>query len=231
MANKIFLVFLVLNTFFLLPILAQKQRIDYQFWPGSTLKINLKKGWEPSFQYRARFIENAKTYQGSYFFATLNKKINKHFEGIFNYRLSFVVNKGTYHRFALGINANQKFGKTSLTLRPYLQYQKQFFIGDNEGSTATSTYFRPRFTVKESISKKFDAYVYAEPFINLKNNNHIDWWQNSAGVKWEYAKNKELNLYYIWQPDYSKKKFWTYHIFGLSLDFTIKPKSNKKSIQ
>lgn len=200
----------------------QNRKDDIQAWAGASLKVNLKKGWDIAAQYRLRITDNITHYKGSYVFLYLDKRLNDHLSLTTNYRLALVEN-GTYHRYAFGIEGQQKFGIVTVSLRPMLQYQKQNFSGDNSGSTDTDTYLRTRLSVKTPITRQLDAYIYAEPFYKLDKNPNLDWWQNSVGLKYEYAKRKKINLYYIWQPDYSKKLFRTINIIGLGLDFTIKP--------
>jgi hypothetical protein len=194
---------------------------DLQTWYGASLKYDLPKGWAISGQYRLRMIDNSSTYRGSYFFAQVDKKLTEHFSLMTNYRLA-LVNNGTFHRYAFGVEAKQDFGRFKLSLRPMIQYQKQNFTDDNDTPTDTDTYLRTRFTVKYPLSRKWDVYAYAEPFYKLDKKPNIDWWQNSAGLKYEFAKGMKANLYYIWQPDYSHKQFRTNHVVGLDLEFTIK---------
>jgi Protein of unknown function (DUF2490) len=211
-----FLIFL--NSF---SVFSQNKKDDLQAWAGTSLKFNLKKGWDVSIQYRVRFTKNITYYKGSYLFGQIDKKINENFALMTNYRLA-MVDQGTFHRYAFGLEAQKRWGIVTVAIRPLVQYQKQFFSGDDEGKTDTDTYFRPRLTVKSPITKRLDAYIYAEPFYKLDKNPNLDWWQNSIGLKYEYARRKKINLYYISQPDYSKKTFRTNRIIGLSLDFTIK---------
>ena len=183
----------------------------------------MPKGWAISGQYRLRITENATHYKGSYFFGQVDKRLNKNLLLTSNYRLA-LVDKGTYHRYALGLEARTKTRNWEFVLRPMVQYQKQNFSGDDEGKIDTDTYLRSRLTVKYAINRRFDAYIYAEPFYDVDSNLKIDWWKNSAGFKYEFAKNMKLNLYYIWQPDFTHKKYaLTNHIVGVDLEFTLKP--------
>ncbi|MFN8355936.1 MAG: DUF2490 domain-containing protein [Spirosomataceae bacterium] len=195
---------------------------DFQTWYGASLKLDFKKGWAVTGQYRLRLTENSSYYKGSYLFGQVDKRLNKYLLATANYRLA-MVDVGTYHRYAVGLEGRYQLKGLSFFLRPMVQYQQQNFAGDDE-QTDTDTYFRPRFTVKYQLSRRFDAYVYAEPFYKLDKNPNLDWWQNSAGIKYEFSKGKKINLYYIWQPDYSHKTFRTNHIVGIDLEFTIKPK-------
>jgi len=201
-----------------------QNRTDFQVWPGVSLKLDLPKKWAFTVQYRTRLIDNASYYKGSYLFTTIEYDINKHFEAIANYRLA-LVDEGVYHRYFLGVAAKTKMGRVTLSLRPAIQYQSQRFTGDDEIKTDTDMYLRPRFTVKYKLTKRWDVYAYAEPFFALKTNTtKIDNWQNSIGLKYEYLKNQRLNPYFIWQPDYSHKKYQlTNYIAGLDIEFSTKP--------
>ncbi|MFN8348875.1 MAG: DUF2490 domain-containing protein [Spirosomataceae bacterium] len=207
-----------------------QNRTDVQAWPGVSLKLDLPKKWTFTVQYRTRLIDNATYYKGSYVFASTEYEFHKHLEAIANYRLA-IVDVGIYHRYFLGIAAKAKWGDFGFVLRPAIQYQSQRFTGDDEVRLDADTYLRPRFTVKYKLTKKWDAYVYAEPFFAIGNNKtQIDNWQNSIGFKYEFAKNQKLNPYFIWQPDYSHKKYTlTNYIAGLDIEFSIKPFKKSKS--
>ena len=89
-------------------------------------------------------------------------------------------------------------------------------------------YLRPRAQLKYHPARHWDFYIYAEPFFGvLKNQWKLDWWQNSIGMKYQYAKGKQINLFYIWQPDFTHKHSFTYHIFAIDFEFAIKPGKKK----
>ncbi|HCW07743.1 MAG TPA: hypothetical protein DGG95_10315 [Cytophagales bacterium] len=145
-----------------------------------------------------------------------------------DYRYTTVIDVGHYHRFAIGGEAQTKWKKFEFIFRPMLQKQNQYFLGDDEQKLQNSTYLRPRVKVQYKINKRVDVYIYGEPFVNVQQSNNIDWWQNTCGLKYEYTKNQKVNFFYIWQPDYSHNYFYTYNIFGVDLDFTIKVGKKKK---
>ncbi|WP_428657941.1 DUF2490 domain-containing protein [Runella sp.] len=213
-------------------VIAQN-RTDFQAWPGASLKLDLPKKWAVTIQYRSRFIENSTYYKGSYLFGAVEYDFHKNLEVMANYRLA-MVDVGVFHRYFVGVAGKAKFGRFNLMLRPAIQYQSQRFTGDDEVRLDADTYFRPRFTVKYKLSKKWDVYAYAEPFMALNGRKtKIDNWQNSIGFKYEFLKNQKLNPYFIWQPDYSHKKYMlTNYIVGLDIEFSVKPfkksKKNKK---
>lgn len=202
---------------------AYGRRTDLQTWYGTSLKLNLKRGWAISGQYRLRIVDNVTTFRGSYWFAQVDKKLGEHLNLTANYRLALVANTGIYHRYALGLETQERLGSVQFLLRPMIQYQQQHFVGDDEGKTDTDAYFRPRLTAKYRMFRRLDTYLYAEPFFAVDHSSHLDWWQNSAGLKYLYSRNLKINLYYIWQPDSSHKRYYlTNHIVGLDVEFTIK---------
>ncbi len=208
---------------------AQKSTQDFQTWYDAELKLNLKKGWELSGQYRARFDENSSHYRGSYFFLGGEKKLNKYFKVLGNYRLA-LVDDNNYHRFLIGANAQVKANDFTFFTRPMAQTQTKYFVGDDENRGSSNSYFRLRTGIKYQISKRWDTYVYAEPFLPFEQGKltEIAFWQNNAGISYEYKKNKSVTLYYSWQPEVNKKHPDTINVLGLSFDFEVKP-NNKKA--
>jgi Protein of unknown function (DUF2490) len=204
------------------PAQSTKDYTDIQTWYGASLKLDLAKKWAISAQYRLRMTEDASYYKGSYLFGQIDKRLSPTFALTTNYRLA-MVDKGTYHRYAFGIEARKELRRFAISLRPMVQYQKQIFAGDDE-QFDTDTYFRTRLTGKYTLTRRLDGYIYLEPFLKLDNNPNIIWWQNSAGIKYEVTKVFKVNLYYLWQPDFTHKKHtYNNHIIGLDLEFTIKP--------
>ncbi|GAB3701975.1 hypothetical protein GCM10027592_30840 [Spirosoma flavus] len=201
---------------------------DFQTWYDASLKLNMKKGWEVTTQYRVRFYNNAHDYRGSYFFLTGEKKVNKYMNVLANYRLSLIENQA-YHRFAVGFNAHIQAGRWRPFLRPTLQNQRQYFQGDDENSGDGKTYLRTRVGTKYHINKLLDAYLYAEPFFNTeKQGLPIAFWQNSAGLSVDVSKRISLTTYYIWQPELQIKHAQTKHIVGLSLNVELKTGNQTK---
>ncbi|MFN4146502.1 MAG: DUF2490 domain-containing protein [Runella sp.] len=212
-----------------------QERTDTQAWGGVSLTLDLPKKWTATVQYRNRFINNVSYYKGSYLFAATEYEFQKNMELTVNYRLA-LVDVGTFHRFFVGVASKTKIGNFTFKLRPAFQYQNQRFAGDDEVRLDADAYFRPRGTIKYKINKKWDIYTYIEPFYAFKPSGmKIDNWQNSIGLKYEFRKNQHLNPYFVWQPDYGKKRYTqTNFIFGLDTEFSIKPfkkkKKNKKGV-
>lgn len=214
-------------------ILAQKTVSENQIWLGAACKLDFKKGWAVTVQYRVRETKDVTKYYGAYLFISPEYKINKHFNVFADYRYASVVDVGYYHRFAIGGEAQTKWKRFEFVFRPMIQKQNQYFLGDDEQNFDNSAYLRPRLKIQYKVNKRVDVYIYGEPFVDIQNKTSVDWWQNSFGVKYEYTKNQKINFFYIWQPDYTKKYLHTFNIYGIDFDFTIKvgkkkEKKNKK---
>lgn len=196
--------------------------VDLQAWFGTSLKLDLPNKWESTLEYRARLINEAAEYKGSYFTLEGAKGVGSGIALITHYRLA-KVEGGTYHRIGLGAQAAREFGDTELSFRPQLQYQKQHFIDDDETSSDADTYLRTRVLVKQKLSKRIDLYGSVEPYFKFGAEYPIDNWRNTIGTKLEYSKGKRVDLFYIYRPDYAKSYNRTFHIVGVNLDFAWKP--------
>ncbi|MCU0449881.1 MAG: DUF2490 domain-containing protein [Bernardetiaceae bacterium] len=211
----------------------QEDRSDWQAWYDATLKLDLKKGWEISAQYRLRMVENAAQYRGSYFFAQVDKRLNQHIALQGGYRLA-LVNDWVAHRVALGVEARQQFESFTLAFRPMFQYQNQLRADDDEQGTTSNSYLRTRLTGRYKLNKRWDVYAYSEPFFAFYRYElpfyarvrsfNLDRWRNAAGVRWQLTKGTRASLYYLWFPDYGDPSLTRQiHVLGLDLDFTLKP--------
>ncbi len=201
----------------------------FQCWPDASLKLNLKKGWQFSTQYRVRFTDNITNYKGSYLFLTIEKKLNKHIDVFTNYRLAIVEGNG-YHRYLLGTNFQYKISNFTAYARPMIQYQSQFFANDEGNPLNTKTFIRLRTGLKYELAKHWDLNIYAEPFLKWKKSQALETqlWQNYLGITHQYMKNATATLYYSWQPEVNKKYPNTNQVFGLSLGFQIKTHKKHK---
>mgnify|MGYP000079252319 FL=1 len=105
----------------------------------------------------------------------------------------------------MGFEFEEKVGKSKLSLRPLVQYQRLANAIDIETSQQARSFFRSRLTWETDLSKKVEIYAYVEPFYKIDNNFNIDWWQNSLGLKYEVYQKLKLNPFFIWQPGTTKK--------------------------
>ncbi|WP_394991119.1 DUF2490 domain-containing protein [Emticicia sp.] len=200
----------------------KKSEVDFQTRPAITLNLDLKKGWEVSTQYRAKFNQNSSNYRGSYLYLDVEKKLNKYLYAGVGYRFGLVGGE-KFNRFSGSIEGKYKYKKLTFSLRELYQTQQQIISDDDEGTA--ENYLRSRFGVKYSISKRLDFSLSTEPFMHKKDGVfETDFWRNRAGITYEYMKRKSVNLFYIWQPDVNKKYPDTKNIVGINFIFGIKVK-------
>ncbi|MEI6946584.1 DUF2490 domain-containing protein [Paraflavisolibacter sp. H34] len=196
--------------------------VDVQSRLGAALKWNLPRRWEASLEYQARFVDNASVYRGSYISAEGGYSFSKHLKALANYRLALTT-KDHSNRYGLGLEVSEKWGKWSLAFRPMAQYLTRY-ADDEETSRETNLFVRTRLQAKYALLKKLDLYASLEPYFVFDGAYPIDNWRNTLGLKYEYAQNKKIDLYYIYRPDYAKSYNWTFHVVGMNFDFSLKAK-------
>ncbi len=195
--------------------------VDVQTRYGAGVNFDLPKKWEAALKYRLRLVDNSSAYRGSYLTAEAGHSPNKHFTFFSGYRLA-VVDDGVYHRYGVGAQASTRLGATTLSLRPTLQYQLKHFSADDEQSSAEDVLLRTKLAAKFGVSQALDLYGSVEPYFTFSGAYPIDNWRNTVGIKYEYAKGKKLDLFYIYRPDYAKSYNRTFHIIGIDLDLDLK---------
>lgn len=213
--KKLVFIFLTVINF---NILHAQSNNDTQLWLGVSAKKKFNHGFLSKFQYRTRIIDDITRLRGSFLYFTLEKKLSKSFNIETNYRLALIENL-VYHRYSLGFEIEEKVGKSKLTLRPLVQYQRLANAIDIETSQQARSFFRPRLTWETDLTKKVEIYAYVEPFYKIDNNFNVNWWQNSLGLKYEVYQNLKLNPFFIWQPGTTKKNSNNNYIFGVDFEF------------
>ncbi len=68
-------------------------------------------------------------------------------------------------------------------------------------------------------------YASVEPYFTFETGEYpIDNIRNTLGLKYEYAKNKKVEVYYIYRPDFAKSYNRTFHVIGVNVSFKAKRK-------
>ena len=215
--KKLVFIFLTVINF---NVLHAQSNNDTQLWLGISAKKKFNHGFLTKFQYRTRIIDDITRLRGSFLYFTLEKKLSKSFNIETNYRLAFIENL-VYHRYSLGFELEEKVGKSKLSLRPLVQYQRLANAIDIETSQQARSFFRPRLTWETDFTKKVEMYAYVEPFYKIDNNFNINWWQNSLGLKYEVYQKLKLNPFFIWQPGTTKKNSNNNYIIGVDFEFNF----------
>lgn len=195
---------------------------DFQTWYSAGVNVNLPNKWEASMRYRLRMEDNASTYAGSYLTGELGYRPRKGLTLLGDYRLALAPD-GTYHRVGLGLDASRKVGEgTTLSFRPMVQYQRQNFADDDEGGDQDLR-LRTRLRVRHRVAKPLDVYASTEPHFTFESGEHpVDNWRNTVGVQYEFAKDRKLDLFYVYRPDYARGYNRSFHVVGVNLEFDVK---------
>jgi hypothetical protein len=214
------------------PASAQTSRgdpTDFQSWLGAGVQLDLPNRWETSLEYRARLVDNASAYRGSYVTGTVGYGPRKRLAVFTSYRLA-AVDDGTYHRYAVGAEQKAKLRGATLAFRPMVQYQRQNFEGNDETSSDTDAFVRTRFEVERGVTRSLDLYASTEPYFKLgeAGGYPVDNWRNTLGAKYEYARGRTLDLFYIYRPDYAKSYNRAFHVVGMDLDLDVKVRRRRK---
>ena len=198
---------------------------DVQGWYQLGVDVDLPRKWESSIEYRLRTVENASAYRGSYLTTEIGRELFRRVSLFASYRYADVDAEVT-HRFALGAEVARKLGRATLSFRPQVQHRLQG--GDDEQGTDAKTLVRTRLKLAHPLTGSLGVYASTEPYLDPTAGWAMDNWRNTVGTKWEYAKGKTVDLFYIYRPDYAKSYDRTFHVVGMNLGFDVKLGGRKK---
>lgn len=196
---------------------------DFEGWAGIDFKINLPKKFDVDFSYQLRTDSDISRYKGSYFTPEIGYKLSKKIKSFGNFRYATTIN-GNSSRIGGGFEYSDEIQKMKISFKPHIQYTIRY-AEDGDVSNTSKWILRTKLGVKYPLSKNVDIYTSTEPFFTFdKTAYFIDNVRNTVGVKFEYAKNKKIDLFYIYRPDFEKSYNRNFHIIGVSLDFDFKIK-------
>jgi hypothetical protein len=198
--------------------------VDVQGRYGAQLKLNLPQKWDASVGYEARMIGNASAYHGSYFDGELGRALGEYMTVFTNYRFAN-LRDGESHRFGIGAEVERKMDRYSLSFRPMFQYQR---AGLDDAEQGSSDALRTRLRAKVPAGNSLTFHGSVEPYFAFTGIYPVDNWRNTVGAQWEFMKNRKVDLYYVYRPDYAKEFYnRTYHIFGAEISAEMKFPSEK----
>lgn len=217
-----------LVVFFLMAsCMVQAQVSSSQAWLGVSVQADLPHRWTAGLEYQARIINNIQDFNGSYYSVDLQKGLNKNFALLAEYRLS-KVQSGTFSRYSLGAMLERKIWKIKADLRAMFQMRMEEFV-ETGMDPNNDNYLRFRFRGRYDLSKKWGVYVSFEPIYKVKDIVFIDNVREQIGFRYKMDKHLDVNLFYLNRPDYAKSYIRRFNIFGLSLNYDLKPLKQKKS--
>ena len=221
MKKQAYLFFLLSS--FALASIAQTSRshpTDTEAWASISLKVDLPKKWSFDVEYQHRSDSNVSRDKGNYFSGEISRKMHKKLQGFVNYRFANTIN-GNSSRVGFGMEYKEKISKWELAFRPQLQYTYQF--ADDGESSNQQWFLRSRLYGSRSLPGRWEAYASVEPFFTFdKTEYFIDNIRNTIGLKHKFEKNKKLDLFYMYRPDFAKSYNRTFHIYGIKLEFLLK---------
>lgn len=196
---------------------------DVEGWAGIDFKINLPKKFNVDFSYQLRTDSNISRYKGSYFSPEIGYELSKKIKTFANFRYA-TTNNGNSSRIAGGFEYSDKIKKWKISFKPHIQYTIKY-AEDGDVSNTSKWILRTKLGAKYPLSKKIDAYASVEPFFTFDQTEYfIDNIRNTIGMKYEYAKNKKVDLFYIYRPDFARSYNRNFHIIGVNIDFDWKIK-------
>lgn len=199
----------------------QAQVTSSQAWLGGSVEADLPFRWKAGLEYQARFINNIQEFNGSYYSVDLQKGLTKNFSLLAEYRLSKVQN-GTFSRYSFGAMVDRKFGKFKADLRTLFQMRMEEFVEAGMNPNRDN-YLRLRLRARYVLTKKLGVYASFEPIYKVSDIVSIDNVRQQIGFSYKFDKHLDVSLFYMYRPDYARSTLRRFNIFGLSLNYELKP--------
>jgi hypothetical protein len=197
--------------------------VDVQGWTIISLGLDLPKKWEVGLTGQWRTENNATITKGIYLTPEVSYGINKRVNLFTNFRYADLMNAHST-RLGIGMEYSTKISGWQIGIRPQFQYTLSY-ADDGDGSAESKSILRTRLSVRHRITKKLDGYLQFEPYFTFSPDAYfIDNIRNTAGLRYEYKKNRRISVFYIYRPDYAKSYNRLFHVAGLrwDLDFKVK---------
>lgn len=194
---------------------------DVEGWASIDFNFNLPKKFEFEFSYQARTENNISRYKGSYFTTEIGYKVSKKIKTFSSFRYA-AINNGNSSRIGAGLEYSDQIQKWEVIFKPQMQYTIKY-AEDGDIDNSNKWILRTKLGIKYPLSKKIDAYSSIEPFCIFDQAEYfINNIRNTIGLKYEYSKNRKLDLFYIYRPDFSRSYNRIFHIIGVNIDLAWK---------
>lgn len=195
--------------------------IDIQGRFGADLNLDLPKKWDLGLEYQARVMQNFQTYSGSYLSLGFGKGVSKHLTLLGEYRFARLLD-AVSHRLGVGLIADRKIGMWKTDFRVLAMNRVEDFDDVTELQNVDN-YLRLRVRGRRKLDDRIELSLHAEPIYRMASGLQIDNYRFQAGFGYDINKHTTLQFYYLNRPDYAKKYFRQYHIFGLGFKYGFKP--------
>jgi len=201
--------------------LRQNVGLSYQ----ATSRINLEG------RYRLSLNDNATRFNTSMVALSGEYELLKWLKAGVEYRF-YTSKLEDNHRLQLFARASYKIGKTGLAYRLQYQQTQSYFDREYLSYNSPSRVFRNRLQVKYNFSKKMEMYVFAEPFVRLRDAKfNLYRVRYAVGVVIAYKKRHAFNPELFLNDEFNIKSPEDRLVLELSytLDLSKQKKKKKKS--
>lgn len=216
--------FLLVQLFACLKLSAQEK--DFQLWTDVSLKKEISKHWDLSFEQNLRFGNNAGRFDKSYSNLTLGYALKKYLKLDFMYR--FVMHeKPDYlsygHTFAFDATVRQKYSRFRFSLRNRFLYKYADILSSEEGKFP-ERYYRTKFEVGfHTRHFPVDPYLSAESFLFLPKGEKavMDALRTSAGIEYAISKHQAASCYWMNEWGFNTVGAEDLFILGISYSYSF----------
>lgn len=206
---------------------AQRQQ-DFSIWTWNQLYYYLDKSHYASFQYQARFNENASMFNCAnlYFIYGVNPNKKSNLEFLYQLKTDYA---NDLHTLYVGYTRKIKVKSVNLYARAAFQHNRNYF-SMNERYDQSYNEARFRLRAKYELNKVFSTAISAEPTIELNGieSPYVDKIRYVAQLGMQFNRFQSFTLFYIYQPDmHSFSVPQTNYVLGLVYEISLKGKFKK----
>lgn len=223
---------LVLFLFCMSHLLNAQQSNDAGLWTTFTIQHALSKKINLVIDEELRLKENYQRLNLFYTNIGIDYKFNKNLKLSPTYR--FIQKKqleGYYsfrHRFQLDLTGKKKFNKITLSERVRYQAEVSDYLTSEKGKLLEQ-FLRFKTDVKYNVTTKLTPYVSIEMRYQIRAprgdgplyNNGFHRIRNVIGAEYEINKKQSINLYYLYQTEFTISSPETIFILGVAYTITI----------
>ena len=204
------------------------QNQDVCLWTSLSIRYDPGKKWKLSLEEEARFFENMSRPDKLNSELTIDYKINKLLNAGVLYRLITNLNPRKSfdfnHRISAYLGVQKKYAGFSCSLQTTFQKTYSEFQ-HSDGWYIPENYVRILSEVSRELkNKKTELYANIEFWhrIQTGDQDFIDQYRFTAGIKHKLNKRHRLDLFYKIQQELQVKNPLTSHIFGVGYRYNIR---------
>lgn len=205
-----------------------KYHHSFQWWTSVQIAKEFKYGVSINGQYLLRADITNRGIAGHYFYAGIKYKPLKFLHLDFKFR---GVNKPSenLYRFELGIKPRYKYNNWTFSFRTAYFNEREYFSRVYQKGHAPTNYWRNRIGIDWEFKKDWEAYISAEIYTLFSNSETaIRRVAFIAGISRSVLNLHKVDIYYMAQPDFNKKKLNLVQAIAMIYTLDIPKKSKLK---